>query len=227
MPKESTKSNAISYTIDNPIQIKFFQNYHFRKCVEKHLEQLLSVSITIFSERSAKLSSSYRIYVPKAQENKAEIQQKLSNAVQNLFQTIPSQTFTNEKVKRWLEDPSNKEKHLQCIEGIVDEKLEDVFTVCIEEPKYSLKIYYLSKQLVHTPSNKSMVKLIENKILLEILFLPFYSENSRSIAEESQRLVQFTTACKFRRHCRLGKLETKGEKEASYLTLSRNIHDHP
>jgi hypothetical protein len=96
-------------------------------------------------------------------------------------------------VKEWLENNSTKVSHLICLQKIIDERTQKLFTVCQEDPKHSLTIYYFSHDLSSAPDGEELIKIIENKIAQETILLPFRCEYSRQIKKESKKLIAQAT----------------------------------
>ncbi|UJR16812.1 hypothetical protein I4U23_003711 [Adineta vaga] len=200
MKAESTNSNDGGYKIDDSIQVKFFQNSKFCLRAQEYIQNLLSVQVAIIPQQliknrwsSENVSDVYRIHVLDATENRIEIEQAVSNSIEKLFETMPSQTFTNDKVREWLQYTSTNEENLRCLQKIIDEKVQHLFTVCEEDPEYSLKIYYLSRQLSDVPHVKDLNKIIENKIIQETISLPIPSKYSRRNRNEFEELIDEAT----------------------------------
>ncbi|CAF3999400.1 unnamed protein product, partial [Adineta steineri] len=201
MKVKSDDPNEGGCEIDDPVQVKFFHNTKFCLRVQEYLQKLLSVQIAIVPQQLMKerwntenVENGYQIHILDTKENKTEIEKVLSDAIKNLFETVQSQTFTNDKVKEWLQNRPNTLNNLACLQTIMDEKIHHLFTVCQEDPKYSLKIYYFSEDLSSVPNIKELIKIIPDKIVQETILFPYRSVHSRRVKHESEELIAGATA---------------------------------
>jgi hypothetical protein len=97
-------TDEISYVVDNPVQRKFLRNPKFCSSLQKYVQNLLSIPITIIPQdlsenpRYAKRSSdSYTIQLSGVPKNTAELKRIIFDLIKNLFQSIQSKVFRDDK----------------------------------------------------------------------------------------------------------------------------------
>jgi hypothetical protein len=100
-----TNTNEISYAVDHPIQKQFLRNSKFCLSLQNYMQNLLSISIAIIpqqhlseNQRYAKKSSDiYTIRLSNVPKNTAELKQIIFDLIKNLFQSIQSKVFHDDK----------------------------------------------------------------------------------------------------------------------------------
>ncbi len=93
-------------------------------------------------------------------------------------------------VKEWLHRPSIVTNHLKCLQKIMNEKINQVFTVWENDGESSLKIYYLANEPFSVRFSEEIDKIIQNKILQETILLPLRYEQSGQLKNELKRLTK-------------------------------------
>jgi hypothetical protein len=104
MAVSSTDAHDSGYVIDNPVQKKFLQNPDFCLCLQKYVEDLLSIPISIIPQEPSenqrntrKSSNSYTIQLLGTYDNRSEQEQIVSDSIKNLFHSMKSTIFNDEK----------------------------------------------------------------------------------------------------------------------------------
>lgn len=96
--------NTNGYTIENPVQKRFFRNPDFCLWVQEYVQNLCSLKIAIILQRprsnqrnSNNESAVYNIHVLDPQDRASENGQVVADCLENLFQAMQSQTFSDSK----------------------------------------------------------------------------------------------------------------------------------
>ena len=96
--------NTNGYTIENPVQKRFFRNPDFCLWVQEYVQNLLSLEIAIILQRPRSNqrnpnneSAVYNIHVLDPQDRTSENGQAVADCLKNLFQAMQSQTFSDSK----------------------------------------------------------------------------------------------------------------------------------
>ena len=194
MTNPSDNSNGAGCVIDDSVQEKFFANARFCLSAQEYLQNILGVSIAIILGRGAsKASDTYRIHILDIDENRAQTEHAVPASVANPFEKMQSRMFTHDKslsfdrqmmhqcrsilrdvlVQEWFSNTSTKFSNLACLQKILDERIQYLFTVCQDKPKRSLKIYYFPRELSGVADVGALIRMIETEIVQETIALPF------------------------------------------------------
>ncbi|CAF4287034.1 unnamed protein product [Rotaria socialis] len=191
-----TDPDAPIYTVDNLIHKKFLDNSNFCLCLQEYLKNSLSIEIAIIPQepprdwpKKKKQSLNYLIQLLGTYENREEMERIVSDFFKDLFTKIQCQTFSDDKVKKWLQHSFTRANNIKCIEEIINETSLNLFVVCEEDAQHSLRIHYVAKDLMNVPDSEELNKIIELKISQEVVEVLCSQEQSKTIMKESKTMI--------------------------------------